>query len=63
VLAIPEGNERFVVYSNAFQKGLGCILIWKGRVIAYASHQLKPYEENYRTHDLELATVIFALKI
>ncbi|GKA69508.1 putative reverse transcriptase domain-containing protein [Tanacetum coccineum] len=32
-------------------------------VIAYASRQLKPYEANYSTHDLELATVVFALKI
>ena len=34
-----------------------------GRVIAYASRQLKKHETNYHTHDLELAVVIFALKI
>jgi len=42
---------------------LGCVLMQKGRVIAYASYQLKPYEENYPTHDLELAAVVFAFKI
>jgi len=63
ILAIPEGNERFVIYSNASKKGLGCVLVQKGKVIAYASRQLKPYEENYLTHDLELAAVVFALKI
>ena len=34
-----------------------------GKIVAYASRQLKPYEQNYPTHDLELAAVIFALKI
>ena len=63
ILAIPEGNEGFVIYNNASKKGLGCVLMQQGRVITYASRQLKPYEENYPTHDLELATVVFALKI
>jgi len=63
VVAIPEGNEGFVVYSDASKKGLGCVLIQKGRVIAYASRQLRPYEENYPTHNLELAAVIFLLKV
>jgi hypothetical protein len=52
-----------VVYSNASKKGLGCILMQNSNVIAYASCQLKPYEQNYPTHDLELATVVFTLKI
>ena len=34
-----------------------------GKMVAYASRQLKPYEQNYLTHDLELAAVVFALKI
>ena len=34
----------------------------KGKVIAYTSRQLKEYERNYPTHDLELAAVVFALK-
>ena len=63
ILAILESNEGFVIYIDASKKGLGCVLMQKGRVIAYASCQLKPYEENYPTHDLELAAVVFAWKI
>ncbi|GKV02557.1 hypothetical protein SLEP1_g14986 [Rubroshorea leprosula] len=63
VLALPIHGEGFTIYSDASKKGLGCVLMQKDRVIAYASRQLKPYEENYPTHDLELATVIFSLKI
>jgi len=62
VLALPKGNEGFVIFSDASRKSLGCVLMQKG-VIAYASRQLKPYEENYSTHDLELTTVFFPLKI
>ena len=43
--------------------GLGCVLMQDGRVIAYASRQLKKHEVNYPTHDLELAAVFHALKI
>ena len=57
ILAQPEGTEDFVVYSDASKLGLGCVLMQRGRVIAYASRQLKTYEENYPTHDLELAAV------
>nr|GFB10465.1 retrovirus-related Pol polyprotein from transposon 17.6 [Tanacetum cinerariifolium] len=53
----------FHIYSDASKKGLGCVLMQHGKVIAYASRQLKPYEVNYPTHDLELAAVVFALKI
>ena len=35
----------------------------EGKVVAYASRQLKPHEKNYPTHDLELAAIVFALKI
>ncbi|GKV00524.1 hypothetical protein SLEP1_g13198 [Rubroshorea leprosula] len=63
VLALPIHGEGFTIYSDASKKGLGCVLMQKDRVIAYASRQLKSYEENYLTHDLELAAVIFALKI
>ncbi|KAJ9544121.1 hypothetical protein OSB04_023828 [Centaurea solstitialis] len=35
----------------------------RGWMIAYASRQLKPHEANYPTHELELAAVVFALKI
>jgi hypothetical protein len=63
VLALPTESGNFVVYSDASKKGLGCVLMQNGNVIAYASRQLKSYEENYPTHDLELAAVVFALKI
>ncbi|GMY21279.1 Transposon Ty3-G Gag-Pol polyprotein [Fagus crenata] len=63
VLALPSGSGDFVIYSDASHKGLGCVLMQHGKVIAYASRQLKPYEQNYPTHDLELAAVLFALKI
>lgn len=52
-----------MVYDDASLKGLGCVLMQHGKVIAYASRQLKPYELNYQTHDLKLAAIIFALKI
>ncbi|KAL5570640.1 hypothetical protein UlMin_027215 [Ulmus minor] len=58
VLAIPSGNDGFVIYSDASKMGLGAVLMQHGRVIAYASRQLKDYEKNYPTHDLELAAVV-----
>ena len=62
VLALPNEKDGFVVYSDASRQGLGCVLMQNDRVIAYASRQLKKHEENYPTHDLELAVVVFALK-
>ncbi|GJT62864.1 putative reverse transcriptase domain-containing protein [Tanacetum coccineum] len=63
ILALPEGSEDFVVYCDASHKGLGAVLMQREKVIAYASRQLKVHEKNYTTHDLELGSVIFALKI
>nr|GEU36162.1 hypothetical protein [Tanacetum cinerariifolium] len=60
---LPEGSENFVVYCDASHKGLGAVLMQKEKVIAYASHQLKVYEKDYTTHDLELGGVVFALKM
>ncbi|GJZ76335.1 putative reverse transcriptase domain-containing protein [Tanacetum coccineum] len=54
ILALPEGNDNFVVYCDASLQGLGAVLMQREKVIAYASRQLKPHEENYTTHDLEL---------
>ncbi|GJT99655.1 putative reverse transcriptase domain-containing protein [Tanacetum coccineum] len=59
ILASPKGNNDFVVYCDASLQGLGAVLIQREKVIAYASRQLKPHEENYTTHDLELGAVIF----
>ncbi|GJR04520.1 putative reverse transcriptase domain-containing protein [Tanacetum coccineum] len=63
ILALPGFSENFVVYCDASHKGLDMVLTQKERVIAYASHQLKVYEKNYTTHDLELGAVVFALKM
>ncbi|GJR81862.1 putative reverse transcriptase domain-containing protein [Tanacetum coccineum] len=63
VLALPDGPNDFVVYCNASRIRLGCVLMQKGKVIAYASRQLKIHEENYTIHDLELGAIVFALKI
>ncbi|GJV59577.1 putative reverse transcriptase domain-containing protein [Tanacetum coccineum] len=63
ILALPEGNEDFVVYCDASIKGLGAVLMQRIKVIAYASRLLKIHEKNYTTHDLELGAVVFALKI
>ena len=63
MLAVPEPGVNYVVYTDASKVGLGCVLVQNNKVIAYASRQLKPHELNYPTHDLELAAVVYALKI
>ncbi|GJQ98411.1 putative reverse transcriptase domain-containing protein [Tanacetum coccineum] len=61
IFTLPDGVEDFVVYCDASNQGLGCVLMQRGKVIAYASRQLKTHEKNYTTHDLELGAVVFAL--
>nr|GEV38160.1 putative reverse transcriptase domain-containing protein [Tanacetum cinerariifolium] len=63
LLALPEGSENFTVYCDASHKGLGVVLMQKENVIAYAFCQLKVYEKNYTTIDLELGAIMFALKM
>ncbi|KAI3808165.1 hypothetical protein L1987_24111 [Smallanthus sonchifolius] len=63
ILTLPDGIDDLVVYCDASNQGLGCVLMQRGKVIAYASRQLKVHEKNYTTHDLELGAVVFALKI
>ncbi|GAU47917.1 hypothetical protein TSUD_404700 [Trifolium subterraneum] len=63
VLILPDAKESFVVYCDASKLGLGGVLMQKGKVVAYASHQLKVHKRNYPTHDLELAAIVFALKV
>ncbi|GJX23080.1 putative reverse transcriptase domain-containing protein [Tanacetum coccineum] len=63
ILALPERSEDFVVYCDASHKGLCAVLMQREKVIAYASRQLKIHKKNYTTHDLELGSVVFALKI
>ncbi|WVZ94656.1 hypothetical protein U9M48_040522 [Paspalum notatum var. saurae] len=62
VLALPEPGKRFTIYSDASRVGLGCVLMQEGRVIAYASRQLRKHKENYPMHDLELAAVDLNLR-
>ena len=63
VLTQPTCGKEYVIYSDASLNGLGCVLMQEGKVVAYASRQLKPHEKNYPTYDLELAAIVFALKI
>ena len=63
VLTQPTSGKEYTLYSDASGIGLGCVLMQDGKVVAYASRQLKPHEQNYPTHDLELAAVVFSLKI
>ncbi|GJW18090.1 putative reverse transcriptase domain-containing protein, partial [Tanacetum coccineum] len=58
ILSLPDGIEDFVVYCDASNQGLGCVLMQRNKVIAYALRQLKIYEKNYTTHDLELGAVV-----
>ncbi|GJR27877.1 reverse transcriptase domain-containing protein [Tanacetum coccineum] len=60
ILTLPDGVEDFVVYCGASNQGLGCVLMQRGNVIAYASRQLKIHEKNYTTNDLELGAVLFS---
>ena len=63
MLPQPILDREYAMYSDASKIGLGCVLMQDGKVVAYASRQLKPHEQNYPTHDLELAAVVFSLKI
>ncbi|TYJ96623.1 Retrovirus-related Pol polyprotein from transposon opus [Cucumis melo var. makuwa] len=63
VLTLPTPGVEFDIYCDASHQGLGCVLMQKGKVVAYAFRQLKKHECNYPTHDLELAAVVIALKL
>ena len=63
VLTQPTSGREYAMYSDASRIGLGCVLMQDGKVVANASRWLKPHEQNYPTHDLELAAVVFPLKI
>ncbi|GKG12321.1 putative reverse transcriptase domain-containing protein, partial [Tanacetum coccineum] len=62
ILSLPDGAEDFVVYCDASHQGLGCVLMQRGKVTAYASRQLKIHKKNYTTHDLELGVVVLLLR-
>jgi hypothetical protein len=63
VLILPDITKKIDIYCDASRQGLGYVLMQDGQVVSYASHQLRKHEENYPTHDLELATMVHALKI
>ena len=63
VLTKSTYDKEYVIFSDALLNGLGCVLMQEGKVVPYASRQLKPHEKNYPTHDLELDAIVFALKI
>ncbi|KAK1609817.1 hypothetical protein QYE76_033490 [Lolium multiflorum] len=63
ILIMPDITKPFDVYCDASKIGLGCVLMQEGKVISYLSRQLKQHEQNYPTHDLELAAVVLALKV
>ena len=63
ILIVPKGGQRYTVYYDASKERLGCVLMQSGRVMAYSSQHVKNHEQNYLTHDMELATIVFALKI
>jgi hypothetical protein len=62
ILTMPDITKNFDVYCDASKLGLGCVLMQEGKVTTYLSRHLRPHEENYPTHDLELAAVVLALK-
>ena len=63
MLITPISGERYIVYCDASRNGLGCVLMQRERVVAYAFRRLKNHEQNYSTHDLELAAIVFVLKL
>lgn len=63
ILILPNPSKPFVVYCDASFLGLGGVLMQNQQVVAYASRKLKVHERNYPTHDLELAAVVFVLKL
>ena len=63
VLTLSTIGARYVVFSDASTQGLDFVFMQNGRMIAYASLQLKKHKTNYPTHDLELASVVFALNL
>ena len=63
ILIVPDRGQGYTVYCDVSRAELGCVLMQSGRVVAYGSCQLKNHEQNYPTHDMELAAIVFALKI
>ena len=62
MLSLTMSGEN-TIYCDASRVGWSCVLMQGGKVISYVSRQLKVHEKNYPTHDLELAAMVFALKL
>ena len=63
ILIVPNRGQGYTVYNDAAKDGQGCVLMQSRRVVAYGSRQLKNHEQSYPMHDMELAAIVFALKI
>ena len=63
IMIVPKRGQGYTVYCDASKDGLGCVLMQSGRVVAYGSRQLENHKKNYPTHDMDLAAIVFALKI
>ena len=63
ILVVPERGQRYTMYCDASKDELGCVLMQSERVVAYGSQQLKNQKQSYPMHDMELAAIMFALKI
>ena len=63
ILIVLDKGQGYIVYCDASRAGLGCVLMQSRRVVAYGSRQLKNHEQNYPTHDMDLAAVVFVLKM
>ena len=63
IMLVSDREQGYTVYCDASKDRLGCVLMQFERVLAYGSLQLKNHEQNYPTHDMKLATIVFALKI
>ena len=56
-------GENYTVHCDSSRVGLGFFLMKGGKMIAYASRDLKAHQKNYPTHDTELAAVVYSLKL
>ena len=63
IMIVPKRGQGYTVYCDASKDGLECVLMQSGRVVAYGSRKLENHEHNYPTHDMDLAAIVFALKI
>ena len=63
ILIVLERGQGYTMYCDASKARLGCVSMQYGKVVTYCSRQLKNHEQNYPTHDMELAAIVFALNI